>query len=129
MSDDGPSRLGAPQIQCGPVAGTRWTVLRVMAPAQRQRGKLLWQHRMLCRCVCGATQAVWEFDLLSGRSSGCSSARCRNGDRMETVSRLRGRVAANLERIDRLIAEINQAEAEAEAIERRVRGRWWRGCA
>jgi len=48
---------------------------------------------------------------------------------METVSRLRGRVAANLERIDRLIAEINQAEAEAEAIERRVRGRWWSGCA
>ena len=126
-------RIGASKLTGGNVPGTRWTILRRMAPAQRQRGRLLWQHRHLCRCVCGDIRVVWEFDLLTGRSTGCSSAACRHDhqrrEAMTEIERLRELADRRMSAIDELIAEINNYEQRASELRERIERPRRRRCA
>lgn len=65
-------------------AGSRWTVLRMTTPGTRS-GRT--RARYLCRCSCGAEQAVFHEDLAGGRSGGCKSTECRA--RFEAVQAIR----------------------------------------
>jgi hypothetical protein len=52
----------------------RWALLRYGPHGERRGGM---RSRYTCRCVCGVEQAVWQEDLVGGRSTGCASATCR----------------------------------------------------
>ena len=78
-------------IARGPYPGTRWTIIRRATPAQRSGTT---RRRVLCRCVCGLEQPVYEMDLSTGRTSGCKSTNCRA--RWEAAESLRGQVEAML---------------------------------
>lgn len=53
----------------------RWTVVKHASPAQRY-GEPGARARVVVRCVCGASQTMWENDLRSRKSGGCRSAKC-----------------------------------------------------
>lgn len=107
MLELGDPRLGPPKLARGPVAGTRWTIVRFAPPGQVNRGRVLWQKRCVVRCACGIERIVTEWSLMNLRSRGCESKRCRIANQ--------GAYMANTDKvlIDRLAKLIEERKRES----------------
>ncbi len=111
--------LGRHRYHPGNTIG-RWTVVRHLSPVQRAHGrdKLIHQHRVLVRCVCGMTRMVREVVLLKGKSSGCASRTCGH------IHRLRSHVASMEATRLRALAEAEEAQARIAAVNVKVEELW-----
>lgn len=120
MLELGDPRVGPPKLARGPVPGTRWTILRTAAPAQRNVGKVVWMRRVVVRCACGTERVAFEKDLEHGYSRGCRSKGCRlrnqgvcmaNTDKV-LVDRLAGLIDERKRESARHKAELERMEAD-----------------
>lgn len=91
----------------------RWTVVRHASPEKREvrPGHLVYQRRVVVRCVCGVERALFERQVTLGRSTGCASATCRRAYDGAIMSKIEQSAAAIAERIATLQAQL-MAEAE-----------------
>lgn len=111
--------LGAHRYRPGDAIG-RWTVVRHLSPVQRMHGrdKIIHQHRVLVRCVCGEVRSVREVVLSKGKSSGCPSRTCGH------IHRIRRDVAVLEATRQRALAEAQEAEMRILAANTKVCDLW-----
>lgn len=98
----------------------RWTLLRYGPHGERRGGT---RSRWTCRCVCGVEQAVWQEDLVGGRSTGCASVACRTAHEGLLASLDVHVPPAYRERIELAATQVALAKGERLPVEW-ASGRW-----